>query len=175
MVSLLNPTPSFKLSLPSTPINQKLHNPISSSFSLTPNSSFHFQTPKRLTLQHRKTTRRYAISAVTQIDQTQFSDTVLKSDVPVLVEFVADWCGPCRLMAPAIDWAEEEYKGKLKIVKLDHDANPKLIEEYKVYGLPALIVFNQGKVVKGSAREGAMAKPKLKEYLDGILESVAIA
>lgn len=65
----------------------------------------------------------------------------------------------------------QEYTDKLKVVKIDHDANSQLIEEYKVYGLPALILFKDGKEVAGSRREGAMTKLKLKEYLDSLLES----
>ncbi|KAF5182818.1 Thioredoxin x protein [Thalictrum thalictroides] len=110
-----------------------------------------------------------------QINQSEFSETVLKSDVPVLVEFIADWCGPCRLIAPAIEWASKEYQDKLKVVKIDHDSNPQLIEEYKVYGLPALILFNKGKEIPKSRKEGAISKVKLKEYLDALLESIAVA
>ncbi|KAH6831373.1 thioredoxin X [Perilla frutescens var. hirtella] len=113
--------------------------------------------------------------AVREIDETQFSDVVLKSDSPVLVEFVATWCGPCRLIAPAVQALAKEYEGKLTIVKVDHDANPRLIEEYKVYGLPALIMFQNGKEVPESRREGAITKVKLKEYIDKLLESVSVA
>lgn len=69
----------------------------------------------------------------------------------------------------------QEYKGKLKVVKIDHDANPQLIEEYKVYGLPTLILFKNGKEVPESRREGAMTKVKLKEYLDDLLEPTTVA
>ncbi|XP_073012656.1 thioredoxin X, chloroplastic [Typha latifolia] len=113
-------------------------------------------------------------AAVSTITQGEFAGEVLESDVPVLVDFVADWCGPCRLISPAVDWASEEYKGKLKIVKIDHDANPQLIEEYKVYGLPTLILFQNGKEVPESRREGAMTKDKLKEYLDALLEPTTV-
>ncbi|RZC71448.1 hypothetical protein C5167_034610 [Papaver somniferum] len=119
--------------------------------------------------------RRSAVSCgVTEIDQTQFTDIVLKSEIPVLVEFVADWCGPCRLMTKIIDWASEEYEDRLKVVKINHDSNPQLIEEYKVYGLPGLIIFKNGKEVPESRREGAMSKPKLKDYIDAYLESSAV-
>ncbi|KAL5216034.1 hypothetical protein ABZP36_007435 [Zizania latifolia] len=84
-------------------------------------------------------------AAVKFIGQSEFDAEVLQSELPVLVDFVADWCGPCRLIAPFVDWASEEYEGRLKIVKIDHDANPQLIAEYKVYGLPTLILFKNGK------------------------------
>lgn len=69
----------------------------------------------------------------------------------------------------------QEYKEKITVVKIDHDASPKLIEEYKVYGLPTLILFKDGKEVPDSKREGAITKVKLKEYLDGLLKTVSIA
>ncbi|XP_024994154.1 thioredoxin X, chloroplastic [Cynara cardunculus var. scolymus] len=112
---------------------------------------------------------------VTEINESQFAEVVLKSDRPVLVEFIATWCGPCRLVAPAVESIAQEYEEKLLVVKIDHDSNPKLIEEYKVYGLPALIVFKDGKEIPESRREGAITKAKLKEYIDGLLKSVSIA
>ncbi|KAJ9549459.1 hypothetical protein OSB04_022002 [Centaurea solstitialis] len=112
---------------------------------------------------------------VTEIDERQFSEVVLKSDRPVLVEFIATWCGPCRLIAPAIEAIAQEYEEKLLVVKIDHDSNPKLIAEYKVYGLPALVLFKDGKEVPGSRREGAITKAKLKDYVDALLKSVSIA
>lgn len=105
--------------------------------------------------------------------QSEFQEKVLNSDLPVLVDFVADWCGPCKLIAPFIDWASQEYKGKLKVFKIDHDANPQLVEKYKVYGLPTLILFKDGQEVSGSRREGAITREKLKVYLDQLLETVA--
>jgi len=66
----------------------------------------------------------------------------------------------------------QEYKDKLKIIKIDHDANPQLIKEHKVYGLPCLILFKDGKAVPESFREGAITKVKLKEYLDSLLGSI---
>ncbi|OEL19363.1 Thioredoxin X, chloroplastic [Dichanthelium oligosanthes] len=108
-------------------------------------------------------------AAVKFIAQSDFAAEVLESELPVLVDFVADWCGPCRLIAPVVDWASEEYDGRLKIVKIDHDLNPDLIEEYKVYGLPTLILFKNGQEVPGSRREGAITKDKLKQYLEPLL------
>ncbi|XP_049388945.1 thioredoxin X, chloroplastic [Solanum stenotomum] len=120
-------------------------------------------------------TLRISCGGLTEIKEDEFSDVVLKSDRPVLVEFVATWCGPCRLISPAMESVAEEYKEKITVVKIDHDASPKLIEEYKVYGLPTLILFKDGKEVPDSKREGAITKVKLKEYLDGLLKTVSIA
>ncbi|KAK3004167.1 hypothetical protein RJ639_018477 [Escallonia herrerae] len=120
--------------------------------------------------------RKLAVTCgVTEINDGQFSSVVLKSDLPVLVEFVAGWCGPCRLMAPAIDSIAQEYADRLLVVKIDHDSNPRLIEEFKVYGLPALILFKNGQEVPESRREGALTKIKLKEYLDALLESITVS
>ncbi|PKA54977.1 Thioredoxin X, chloroplastic [Apostasia shenzhenica] len=132
--------------------------------------------PPRL-LRPSATKNRHSVrcGAVSTVRETEFAGEVLGSDIPVLVEFVADWCGPCRLISPVIEWASQEYSGRLKIVKIDHDANPHLIEEYKVYGLPALILFRNGQEVPESRREGAITKIKLKEYLDSLLSSTSIA
>ncbi|CAN6547529.1 unnamed protein product [Malus baccata var. baccata] len=112
-------------------------------------------------------------AGIQEINESQFRDSVLNSDRPVLVEFVASWCGPCRLISPAMEWLE--YKERLTVAKIDHDANPKLIEEYKVYGLPALILFANGREVPESRREGAITKAKLQEYVDAFLESMPVA
>ncbi|XWS68457.1 hypothetical protein CRYUN_Cryun04dG0091800 [Craigia yunnanensis] len=69
----------------------------------------------------------------------------------------------------------QEYGDRLVVVKIDHDANPQLIEEYKVYGLPTVILFKDGQEVLESRREGAITKPKLKEYLDALLETISVA
>ena len=70
---------------------------------------------------------------------------------------------------------KQEYDGRLKVVKIDHDANPQLIEEYKAYGLPALILFKNGEEVPSSRREGAINKDKLKQYLEPLLATSTIA
>lgn len=68
----------------------------------------------------------------------------------------------------------QEYKDKLTVVKIDHDVNPRLIDKYKVYGLPTLILFKNGEEVAESRREGAITKVKLKEYVDALLESISV-
>jgi thioredoxin 1 len=70
---------------------------------------------------------------------------------------------------------KQEYEGRLKIVKIDHDANPQIIEKYKVYGLPALILFKNGQEVPGSRREGAINKTKFKDYIEPLLETSNVA
>ncbi|XP_052114180.1 thioredoxin X, chloroplastic-like [Arachis duranensis] len=113
--------------------------------------------------------------AIIEINEIQFNDTVLKANCPVLVEFVANWCSPCRLISPTIESLAQEYEDRLTVAKIDHDANPRLIEEYKVYGLPTLIHFKNGQEVPESRREGAITKVKLKDYVDALLESISVS
>ena len=89
---------------------------------------------------------------------------VLKSDQPVLVDFWATWCGPCRQMTPIIDQLADEYQGKAKIGKLNVDENGQTAMRYQVRGIPTLILFKGGKPV--DQRVGALPKPDLKKMLD---------
>ncbi|HLV72713.1 thioredoxin [Actinomadura hallensis] len=92
---------------------------------------------------------------ITVTDAT-FEDEVLNSDTPVLVDFWADWCGPCRMIAPVLDQIAEEKAGKIKIAKLDYDANPETPNKYGVMGLPTLLLYKDGEVVE----QIVGAKPK---------------
>ncbi|CNE99761.1 thioredoxin [Mycobacterium tuberculosis] len=92
---------------------------------------------------------------ITVTDAT-FADEVLKSDIPVLVDFWADWCGPCRMIAPILEQIAEEQDGKIKIAKMDYDANPVTPNEYGVMGLPTLLLYKDGGVVQ----QIVGAKPK---------------
>lgn len=92
-----------------------------------------------------------------------FEKEVLKSDIPVLVDFFAEWCGPCKMMAPAIDELAKEYEGKWKIGKLDVDQAPKTAEKYSVQSIPTLIFFKDGQAVDKSV--GFQAKEKIKAKL----------
>lgn len=84
--------------------------------------------------------------AVFEVSDATFDQEVLKSDQPVLVDFWAAWCGPCRALAPTVDAIAAEYHGKLKVMKMDVDKNPATPGRYGVRGIPALILFKGGQV-----------------------------
>ncbi|KAH7569787.1 hypothetical protein ACOSP7_017614 [Xanthoceras sorbifolium] len=181
-IVISNSTLFFRQPLPPVPTVSSFHK-LNITTALTSSKNqllFSPQIKLSLTSTNTSAVSRFTVSCgaagpITEINQAQFPNTVLKSDRPVLVEFVANWCGPCRLIAPAMESIAQEYGDRLVVVKIDHDANPQLIEEYKVYGLPTLILFKNGKEVPESRREGAITKVKLKEYLDFLLESNSVA
>ncbi len=104
--------------------------------------------------------------AAPQVSDTTFDQEVLKSAEPVLVDFFAEWCGPCKAMAPALDQVAAEMKGKLKVVKLDVDQNPAVTAKYGIRAMPTLMMFKGGQVA--AQHVGALVqKKKLEDWVNG--------
>jgi len=94
-----------------------------------------------------------------------FNAEVIESDKPVLVDFYADWCGPCKMMAPVIEEIAQEYEGKVKVGKLNVDDNPEISEQFDIMSIPTLIFFKGGQPANRST--GVIAKEKIVEILNG--------
>src|SRR6201986_5028541 len=97
-------------------------------------------------------------------DQT-FSEDVLKAEGPVLVDFWAEWCGPCKMIAPALSELADEFAGKLTVAKVDIDNNPMSPNQFAVRGIPTLTLFKDGK--PAATQVGALPKSKLKDWIAG--------
>jgi thioredoxin 1 len=100
---------------------------------------------------------------VTFTDDT-FDKDVLNADVPVLVDFWAEWCGPCRMMGPTVDQVASDYAGRVKVGKLDVDTNQQTAYRYGIRGIPTLLLFKGGQIVE--QKVGAIAKPEFQKMLD---------
>jgi thioredoxin 1 len=96
-----------------------------------------------------------------------FDSDVLQSDKPVLVDFWAEWCGPCRMLGPTIDAIASEYDGKVKVGKLNVDDNAMVAQRYQIRGIPAILLFKGGKVV--DQRVGAVPKTELTKMIESQL------
>ncbi len=102
-----------------------------------------------------------------EITDSNFEEVVLKSDKPVLVDFWAEWCGPCRMVGPVVEELAKEYEGKAIIGKLDVDSNPRVSTEFGIMSIPALLFFKDGKVV--DKQVGAVPKHVLANKLNAQL------
>ena len=105
--------------------------------------------------------------ATLKITDENFDTEVLKSSKPIVVDFWAEWCGPCKMIAPILDEVSLEYANKVKICKLDVDSNPETAAKFNVRGIPTLLVFKNGAVE--ATKVGALSKLQLKEFIDGII------
>ncbi|WP_429946219.1 thioredoxin [Bibersteinia trehalosi] len=107
------------------------------------------------------------MSQVIYSNDADFSKEVLQSELPVLVDFYADWCPPCQMIAPSLDALAEEFAGKAKIVKINVDQNQSLAMKYDVRSIPTLITFKNGEMQQRSA--GAMPKSQLASFIQNAM------
>lgn len=101
------------------------------------------------------------------LTEENFQKEVLESDIPVLVDFWAEWCAPCLMIAPAIEEIAQEYSGRLKVGKLNVDENPALATKYSIQSVPTLIIFRGGEIAERIT--GALPKKALKSKIEVIL------
>ena len=105
--------------------------------------------------------------SIVNVTESNFEEEVVNSNVPVLVDFWAEWCGPCKMIAPILDEIAKEYGEKLKICKIDVDSNPEIAPKFGIRGIPTLIMFKDGNAE--STKVGAVSKSQLVEFVDGII------
>jgi thioredoxin 1 len=101
---------------------------------------------------------------IQHVSDESFDSDVLNSDVPVLVDYWAEWCGPCKVIAPVLEEIASEYDGKIKVCKLDIDANEATPPKYGIRGIPTLMLFKNGNVE--ATKVGALSKSQLTAFLD---------
>ncbi len=105
--------------------------------------------------------------AIVHVSDASFEQEVLKASLPVLVDFWAPWCGPCKMIAPILDDLADVYADKLKIVKINVDENSQVASKFNVRGIPTLILFKDG--AASATKVGAVSKPQLQAFIDSAI------
>jgi len=107
---------------------------------------------------------------IVHVNKNNFDKEVKKSGTPVIMDFWADWCGPCRMMGPVFEDLSKDYTGKLKFAKVDTEESQDIAGEYEIHGIPTLVVVNKGKEIDRIV--GFCQKPVLKAKIDSILKKI---
>jgi len=100
----------------------------------------------------------------TQITDSNFNEIVGSSKIPILIDFYADWCGPCKILGPIIDELAEEYDGRALVAKINTEVNPGLSQHFKIKSIPTMVIINNGQLMERF--QGLIPKPNLEEILD---------
>ena len=104
---------------------------------------------------------------IIKITDSSFEQDVLHSETPVLVDYWAEWCGPCKMIGPILEQVADEYAGKITIAKLNIDENPNTPPKYGIRGIPTLMVFKKGEVE--ATKVGALSKSQLTDFIDSVV------
>jgi thioredoxin 1 len=142
-------------------------NPGARGFYFHDNLQFNDNLVETINVKTNTGTRNIMSEHIVHVTDSTFEDEVLKSETPVLVDYWAEWCGPCRAIAPVLEEIAEEYSGKLIIAKIDVDSNQSTPQKYAVRGIPTLMIFKNGNVI--GTKVGAASKSQLSAFIDSTI------